>query len=176
MIRKVEADASFSYCVLASRAFQILGMKPRTPRPLTEQTLPAVLAVAKYCVDNQLSRMTSQEFTETFPELCRRGMNSSNYVLIDDNGKSKLQILLVDRGGAAHRIKSRVKRIIGQRKEIPEFASLMQAGRFRIPVLTGTEEQIAKIQRRVARSKFAPVEVTAYVIPELAELLLLRKK
>lgn len=176
LIRKVQADSGFSYYVLAPRAMQPLGMEPRTPRPLTEQTLPVVLAVAKYCVGSQLCRMTSQEFTKTFPELCRPKMNSSSYVLIDDNGKSKLQILIVDRGGAAHRIKSRVGRIIGQRKGIPEFASLMKAGRFRITVLTGTEEQRAKIQRRVGRAKFSPVEVTVHVISELAELLMLRNK
>ncbi len=176
LIRKIDAALSFSYFVLAPKGYEALGMEARTPRPLTEQTLPVLLAVAQYCVKNNLCRMTSREFTTTFPELCRPGMNSSNYVVISDGGKNKLQILVVDRGGAAHRIKSRVGRIIGQRKGIPDFSSLMMAGRFRITVLTGTEEQQAKIERRVSRAKFSPVEVTSYVIPELAELLMLRKK
>ena len=176
LIRKVDLSDDFSYHVMSPRGFQAVGMAARTPPPLTEQTLPIHLAVAQYCVKNGLCRMTSREFTSTFPELCRPGMNSSNYVVISDGGKSKLQILVVDRGGAAHRIKSRVGRIIGQRKGIPDFASLMKAGRFRITVLTGTEEKKKKIERRVSRAKFSPVEVTSYVIPELAELLMLRKK
>lgn len=176
LVRKIDTTNGFKYYVLTRPAFQFLGLKARTPRSLTENTLPIVLAVAIYCVQCKLCRMTSQEFVERYPELWRPGMKSSNYVLINDNGKSKLQILVVDRGGLAHRIKSRVGRIIGQRKGLPNFESLMKAGRFRITVLTGTAEQEAKIQRRLCRSTFAPVEVTTYLIPELAELLLLRRK
>jgi hypothetical protein len=52
---------------------------------------------------------------------------------------------------------------------------LMKAGRFRVTVLTGTQEQASKIERRVSRRPCAPVEVRAFVIPELADLLLLRR-
>jgi hypothetical protein len=96
-------------------------------------------------------------------------------VLVDIDGKLRLEMLLVDRGGAAHRINSRVRRVIAQRKGLPNFHALMNAGRFRITVLTGTQEQASKIQRRVSRRPFGPIEVTTFVIPELAELLMLRR-
>ena len=86
-----------------------------------------------------------------------------------------LEMLVVDRGGAANRIRSRVKRIISQRKSLPHFVALMQSGKFRITVLTATTQQQQKIKRRLG-DKFHPVEVTAVVIPELLDLLMLRKK
>ena len=92
-----------------------------------------------------------------------------------DDGKLRLEQLLVDRGGAAHRINSRVRRVIAQRKALPKFHALMKAGRFRITMLTGTREQAAKIERRVSRRPFGPIDVTTFLIPELAELMMLRK-
>ena len=83
-----------------------------------------------------------------------RGCASSNYLLVDIDGKLRLELLLVDRGGAAHRINSRVRRVIAQRKGLPKFHALMKAGRFRITVLTGTQEQASKIERRVDRRPF----------------------
>jgi hypothetical protein len=102
-------------------------------------------------------------------------MRSSSYLLVDIDGRLRLELLLVDRGGAAHRINSRVRRVIAQRKGLPKFHALMKAGRFRITVLTGTTEQASKIQRRVSRRPFGPIEVTTFVLPELAELLMLRR-
>ena len=175
LIRRVIAAGGYTYCTATRRTLALLGEPPRTPRPLTEQTLPVVLAVATYCVDHEIERLTSKEFEELYPELWRPGMRSSNYVLVDIDGKLRLEMLLVDRGGAAHRIKSRVRRVLAQRRGLPKFDALMKAGRFRVTVLTGTSEQQGKIMRRVSRKPFAPIEVTALVIPELAELLLRRR-
>lgn len=175
LICRVIATGGYSYCTVTRRTLALLGESPRTPRPLTEQTLPVVLAVATYCVDRGIERLTSKEFEELYPELWRPGMRSSNYVLVDIDDKLRLEMLLVDRGGAAHRINSRVRRVIAQRKGLPKFDALMKSGRFRITVLTGTPEQLAKIQRRVRRKPFGQIEVTGVVIPELAELLLRRR-
>ena len=77
------------------RSLEYLGHEPRTPRPLTEQTLPVVLAVASYCVAKGLRRLTSNEFKDLYPELWRPGMRSSNYVLVDIDGKLRLELLLL---------------------------------------------------------------------------------
>ena len=69
----------------------------------------------------------------------------------------------------------RVRRIIAQRKDMAPFVSLMQAGKFGITALTATPEQRWKILRRIGDS-FGPIEVTAFVIPELADVLMLRRK
>jgi hypothetical protein len=175
LIRRVISTNRYSYGTVTRRTLEHLGEEPRTPRPLTEQTLPSALAVATYCVAKGIRRLTSKEFAEFYPELWRPGMRSSNYLLVDIDGKLRLELLLVDRGGAAHRISSRVRRVIAQRKGLPKFHALMKAGRFRVTVLTGTEEQAAKIERRVSRRPFGPIEVITFVIPELAELLMLRR-
>lgn len=137
--------------------------------------MPKHLAIATYCVTKGVERLTKHEFVERHPELTRPGKGNGNYTLINVDGYIKLELLVVDRGGAAHRIRSRVRRLIAQRKGMPHFVALMQAGKFRITVLTATPEQRWKILRRIGDS-FEPIEVTAFVIPELADLLMLRNK
>jgi hypothetical protein len=154
---------------------ELLGERPRTPRPLTEQTLPIALSVATYCVEQGTGRMTCEEFKKIYPELWQPGMASSSYLLVDVDGKLRLEMLLVDRGAAAHRINARVRRVIAQRKGLPKFRALINSGRFRITVLTGTQEQARKIERRVSRRSLGPIEVRTFVIEELAELLMLRR-
>jgi hypothetical protein len=175
LLRRVSDGNQYSYWIATRQTFRLLGHPTRTPRPLTEQTLPIVLAVATYCVTSGIRRLTSDEFQELYPELWRPGMRSSNYVLVHMDDKLRLEMLLVDRGGAAHRINSRVRRILAQRLRLPAFCSLIKAGRFRITVLTGTPEQQNKIRRRLDRTRLGPVDVSTFVIPELAELLLLRR-
>ena len=153
----------------------VLGLPPQTPEPLSEQSLPAVLAVAYYCVGHGEQRLTAKEFAELYPSLWQPGMRSSSYVLVDTPDGLKLELLLVDRGGAARRIRSRVRRLIKQRSRLPDFVTLMEVQRFRLNVLTGSKEQRDRICRQVAKESFAPVEVVSTVIPELAQLLLLRK-
>ena len=175
LIRRVIAATGYSYCTVTHRTLAMLGEKPRTPRPLTEHTLPVLLAVATYCVAKGIRRLTNREFKNLYPELWRPGMGSSSYLLVNVDGKLRLEMLLVDRGGAAHHINSRVRRVIAQRKSMPKFLALMKCGRFRITVLTGTPEQETKIHRRLSRRSFGPIEVTTFVLPELAELLMRRR-
>lgn len=175
LLRRVGDPTGFSYWTATRRTLELLGAEPRTPRPLTEQTLPVLLAVGTYCVAKGIRRLTSHEFSDLYPELWRPGMRSSNYVLVEINEKLRLEMLIVDRGGAAHRINSRVRRVIAQRQGLPKFQALMKAGRFRITVLTGTREQADKISRRVHRRPFGPIEVATFVIPKLAELLMRKR-
>ena len=175
LLAKESWDKGFSYFTLTPRGCRSLGLPPRTPRPQSEQSLPVVLAEAYYCVRHREERLTSKEFAEVYPELWKPGMRSSSYVLVDTPDDLKLEMLLVDRGGAARRIRSRVRRVIAQRSVLPDFVSLMEVGRFRLNVLTGTEEQRDKILWQVAKQSFELVEVVATVVPELAHILLLRK-
>lgn len=175
LVKRVRCSDQLKYFVLKRRAFRLLGLRPRTVRSLTEQSLPVVLAIASYCVARGLKRMTHQEFLEDYPELWRPGLRSSSYVLVDRETSPKLELLLVDRGGAARRIRSRVRRVVGQRIGVPDFESLIEDGCFRITVLTGTPEQQAKIEYQIERESFAPIAVGTALVHELADLLLLRK-
>lgn len=175
LIKRHYLAEGLAYYTPTRRGLSLSTDEPRTPQPLTEDTLPKLLAIATYCVANGVRRITKEEFVKKHPELTRPGKGNANYVLVDADGCTKLEWLTVDRGGAAHRIRSRVRRAIAQRNGMPHFLALMQAGKFRITVLTATPEQQWKIHRRIGDS-FKPIEVTAYVIPELADLLMIRKK
>lgn len=175
LIQKTQLDQSRSYYTMTRRGLALKVDNPRTPKLLTEQTLPVYLAIAEYCTANGLKRLTKDEFVKGYPELTRPGKGNGNYTIAKSGGRIVLELLVVDRGGAAHRIRSRVRRLIHQRKDLPHFVALMEAGKFRITVLTATPEQRWKIGRRIGRS-FSPIEVTAVVVPQLAEILMLRRK
>lgn len=175
LVQRTVLDENRSYYTMTRRGLGLTSENPRTPKLPTEQTLPIYLATASYCVANGFKRLTKDEFAERYPELTRPGKGNCNYTLGRADGLIKLELLVVDRGGAANRIRTRVKRLVAQRKDLPHFVVLAQAGKFRITVLTATPEQQWKIHRRVG-SLFSPIEVTAVVIPELADLLMLRKK
>lgn len=175
LLRRERWDKGYWYYTPTPRSCRLLGLPPQTPEPLTEQSLPTVLAVAYYCVGHGEQRMTAKEFAELYPSLWQPGMRSSSYVLVDTPDGLKLELLLVDRGGAARRIRSRVRRVIKQRSRLPDFVTLMEVERFRVNVLTGSDEQRDRIHRQLQKESFAPVEVVSTVVPELAEILLLRK-
>ena len=175
LLRKVQCGTSLHYFVITRRGLRLLDLPPRTPRPLTEQSLPVQLAVASFCADQRLTRLTNPEFRELYPELWRPGLQSSNYVLVDSPDGLKLTMLIIDRGGAARRIRARVRRVIKQRSGLPNFVALMNARRFRIVVLTGLPEQQSKIDRQIERESFGPVEVLSALVPDLAEILTMRR-
>ena len=50
LLRRESWDRGFSYYILTPRGCRVLGISPQTPRPLTEQSLPVVLAIAYFPV------------------------------------------------------------------------------------------------------------------------------
>lgn len=173
LLEKVVCGAELSYIVPKRLGLSIAGLEPRTPRPFSEQSLPVVLAIASYCVTNGLDRFTNSEFCDLYPELNQPGLRSSNYVLVDSSSGPKLQLLVVDRGGTPRRIKGRVRRMIAQRKGLPAFASLMDAGRLEIKVLVGTREQQTRINDYIQRHSFGSVAVTTSLVLELGNILMI---
>ncbi len=175
LLSRFECGRTFTYFVMTRRGLGVLGLPRRTPRPLTEQSLPVQIAVASYCVDHGVRRLTNSEFRNLYPELWRPGLQSSNYVLVESDEGLKLSMLIVDRGGAARRIQARVRRIVAQRSGLTKFVELMRARRFRVVVLTGLPEQQAKIDRQLGRNSFGTVEVVTALVPSLAEILTMRR-
>ena len=104
LARRVDCSGGYSYFAPTRRTLELAGSERRTPQSLTEQTLPIALSVATYCVSQGIQRMTSAEFREIYPELWRPGMGSSSHLLVERDGRLQLEMLMVDRGGAAHRI------------------------------------------------------------------------
>jgi hypothetical protein len=174
LLRKVPYAPMRSYLVITRRGLRLLGLPDRSPRPLTEQSLPVVLAIAWFCVRHKVERLTNREFRETYPELWRPALRSSNYYLTDSPDGLKLGLILVDRGGTARRIRTKIRRIIAQRSSLPHFLVLIKHHHFRLTVLTGLPAQERCIRRHLRRGSFHGVAVDTAVIPELGELLILK--
>ncbi|TWU34885.1 hypothetical protein [Novipirellula artificiosorum] len=175
LIQQHRSVNGFDYVTITVRGMRTMGFPARSQRSLTEQSLPVVLAVAEYCVSMRLERQTVAEFRDLYPELWWDGARSANYVRIKSQDGVKIRMLLIDRGGAARRIRSRVNRVIAQRSRLPKFKLLIQAGRFEIVVLTGLPEQQAKIAKQIERSSFGAVAVSTALIPGLSSLLTLSR-
>ncbi len=80
-------------------------------------------------------------------------------------------MFLVDRGGTPRRIKAKLRRILAQRRDLPAYMALIEAGRFRVTVLTGLADQQQNIRRYLGTAKFGHLEIEVALVPELGGLL-----
>ena len=176
LLRRVALGGRDTYVVLTRRGCKAIGILDRTPRPMTEQSLPSALAMAYYCVRHGVNRLTTAEFIEFYPELHRPGLNSSRYYVFEDDkdGRRVLGMFLIDRGGTAHRIKSKVRKFVEQRKDLKCFMSLIQCRRVQITVLTGLEGQERIVRRYLGGDWYFGVRVRTALVPELGELLTMK--
>lgn len=174
LLNQVQLQPGQNYVVLTRRGCRAIGVSDRPPRPLTEQSLPAALAIAWHCLRTGVTRLTDQEFRQRYPELWKPGLRSSAYFLVETPQGLKLGLFLVDRGATPRRLKGKLRRLITQRAALPAFAALIAAKRFRITVLTGLSAQRQNVRRHLKRPFFRRVEIEIALIPELGELLTLR--
>lgn len=174
LVQQVPLRPGQSYLVLTRRGCRAIGVSDRARRPLTEQSLPAVLAIAWYCLRTGVTRLTDHEFRQRYPALWKPGLRSSAYYLVETPQGLKLGLFLVDRGATPRRIKGKLRRLITQRSSLPAFAAIIGAKRLRITVLTGLPTQQQRIRRHLKRPFFRRAEIEVTLIPELGELLTLR--
>ena len=175
LLKRMVLGGRDTYLVLTRRGCKNIGVLDRTPKPMTEQSLPAALAIAHYCVRNDdVERLTSAKFAETYPELHRPGLNSSNYYLTKREGRFVLGLFLVDRGGTTHRIKRKIRKFVAQREDLPHFMSLISGDRVEITVLTGLEGQQRIVERHLGGETHLGIRVRVAMVPELGEMLTMK--
>ena len=174
LLQQVSLAPGQKYLVLTRRGCRVLKVSERAPRPLTEQSLPAVLAIASFCVRTGVTRFTDREFRLRYPELWKSGLRSSAYYLTHTPQGLKLGMFLVDRGGTPRRLKGKIRRLITQRASLPRFAAIIAAKRFHVTVLTGLPAQQQHLRRHLKRRFFRRVEIEVALISDLGELLTLR--
>ena len=170
-LREFRFKGTSCYYVLAPRGARFLGLKPKEPRPFTEQSLPGALAVAYYCATRAIKRFTAREFGERFPELCRPGLRCSNYFIEETEKGLRLGFFLLDRGTTPRRMRGKIRNVIRQRYALKPFASLIQAGRFQIIVITGYQTKQRELEADLAQRHRGPVKVRVEVVPELGSFL-----
>ena len=160
-----------SYYVLAPRGCRALEIPAKEARPFTEQSLPAALAIAYFCVAKGVIRYTAAEFRERFPKYCRPGLQASAYFLENLGSQLCLNLFLIDRGVAPKGLLRKIAEAISKRYQLREFARLIQNRRFRIVVLTGLVAKQRDLEKAISEKHRGPAKVLVEVVPELGTLL-----
>ncbi|MBX9681650.1 MAG: hypothetical protein K2X38_23075 [Gemmataceae bacterium] len=170
-LREFQVAGRLSYYALAPRGCRALGLPGREPRPFTEQSLPAALAIAYFCVANRVKLFTAAEFRERFPEMCRPSLKAAGYYVEEVEGRMFLRLLLVDRAAQAEHVVRKVLSKIAQRYKLKKFASLIQNRRFAVIVLTGFAAKQRELEAALRAKHKGPVAVRVEVVPEVGAFL-----
>lgn len=162
-----------SYLSLTRRGCRELSVPAQVTRPFTEQSLPPILAIAAYCVQQECERFTDREFRDRYPDLWRSGLRSSSYYLTSSPAGTVLAMFIVDRGATPRRIKGKLHRLLKQRLRLPAFAALIKCHRFRFTILVGTILQKSRLEQELKRRVWHHVEIEVAVVEEIANWLML---
>lgn len=190
-LKRVKLCGSESYLVPTRKACRVLEENERTPKPLTEQSLPASLAIAYYCLRNGVQRFRGSEYARFFPLMHKPGLDGSRYYgrvqdyafeeydqdatdYIDHYFDIRLGVFMVDHGGTAHRIKSKVHKFFKKREDLEVFMDLVYEDQVEITVLTGLEGQQRIVERNIRDFDCHGVKIQSALIPELGDLLTMK--
>jgi hypothetical protein len=176
-----------TYLMPTRKGCHAIGQLDRTPKPMTEQSLPAALAMAYYCVRHGVQRFRASEWKRNYPHMHRQGLDASRfYARVEDhvfedhdpNDEDdywfKLGVFMVDSGGAAHRIKSKISKFLKERENLELFMDLVDDGLVQITILTGLDGQQRIVNRHLGGDTFCGARVKTALIPELGELLTMK--
>ena len=160
-----------TYFRLGPRAINVLGLSPRLTEPLGPQSLPINYATLIYISTTKTPRrrLTRLELSEYLPWLCPK-LATSPYCL-DPAGR--LDLIRVDLGASPQHIARKVTSDVIERLDVPQLAELAVQSRFRVAVLTTSDEKSRLIGTAV-RGAGCPdvVPIHLVVIPGLSVLLL----
>ena len=161
------------YWTLTAAAARARGLNPKIARPLGYDALARAFGALAFCCLGEAprSRFTPHEFRERFPSLYKPGPGASwYYVDEDDEGRKRLGLILVDKGGGYRRIARKCLDRTRQRLEIPAFRDVIVQDGFTIAVVTAWEEKKRFIEQALSDyDLYATVRIEVH--PELAQLL-----
>ena len=160
------------YFALTGRGCKAIGLKAKSYKTFTEQSLPNALAIGWFCFRNDVTRLTPNELRGRYQELWVPGMRSSAYYTIDTTHGRQLGILVVDRGGSSRRMNRKIRRIVYQRRKVGAFRALMEARRLRISIICGLPKQQENLRRGINRDAFPWLHIDVAIVPEVADILL----
>lgn len=159
-------------CQLTPRAAEALGEHRSICRKFNYQGLVNAYGVLLFCAKFGIDKFTAREFMEKFPDLHRRGTRASNYYVDNADGGKRLGFIQVDSGREATKLVQKIRRIIGRAYGVPNFAKLIQSGRFVIAIITPTQGKKTLIERAIADEPASPVKFRVEVLDELGHLLI----
>ena len=155
------------YFVLSRKTAKLLGVSARRSEPLGLQALPFHYGVLLYCCLGEVprERLTAEELREKYG-LTSVADRAAAYCEDGD----RLVLLRVDLGGSADHVARKCREDFRRRMEDPNWRELIDAGRFRIIIITGISEKAAAIRQALARFK-GNVSFRTAVIADLLPLL-----
>lgn len=149
-------------------------LPPECSGPLSESAKLRAYAVLRFCFGSrsQRHRLDPEELKQQFPLLARGGLPNRYYY--DPREGGHLGLYRVDAGGSGRwdRCVQAVRQDISSHLLNPGFRQLVQAGRFRITVLTvfhHNANRLAETLREHRDTRRIPVECLAF--PELLPLI-----
>lgn len=166
-LRKFTLIHPTRYFVLGEAGAKALGLRIGRTDPLGPQSLPIEYAVLLYCahVHPQRRRLSSEEVCALWPWL--PAVLAAAPHCYDEPSQS-LELLRVDLGGAADHVARKCAHDIESRRRLPEFSSIVAAGRFRLVVITATKEKSSAIKLALDRhDRPDGLRLHASVIPGL---------
>ena len=155
------------YFLLSRKATNLLGVSPRRSEPLGPQALPLHYGVSLYCSLAAVpkDRLTADELKEKY------GLTSvADLIAAYCEDGDQLCLLRVDLGGSADHVVRKCREDVRRRMEGPTWRELIDAGRFRIVIVTATVEKAAAIRQALAAFNWN-ISFRTATIPDLLPLL-----
>lgn len=168
-----------SYVYRGTEKYHMLGLKaarlldaPHYPRPVTEQTLPALIAILCYCVRYKVKRIEESGLAKEFASLCVPEFAGASYYAdrTIDPPRTRLHLIIVDRNNTIRRLNRVVSRAVVRRYRYASFHDLIQKQHFALTIVTTSERRKQFIEKKIENeSRLVPHRVR--VVPDYAPLL-----
>ena len=158
-------------CQLTPRAAEALGEHRSISRKFHYQGLVNAYGVLLFCANFGVDKFTAREFMDKFPDLHRRGTRASNYYVDNADGEKRLGFIQIDSGGDAKNLVKKIRKIIARAYGVPNFAKLIQGGKFMVAVVAPSAGKKALIERALGDEPTSPVKYRVVAIDELGHLL-----
>ena len=171
-LSKFELLPSHSYFVIGPEAAKVLGVSPNKCKAIGPQALLREYGTLLFCCKGEPARerLRVSEIRHKQPDLLHRGIDSSHYYLDNDGETVRLAYIRVDHGGQPDHIARKCEEDISRRSSIPALASMIDADRFMIAIVTGHANKAEDIRECFRRRKW-PVFFRVEVVEELAQLI-----
>lgn len=161
------------YFTIGKAAASFLGVSPKKSAALGPQAFAIEYAVLCYCClrEETRERLTVSELHARQPRLVVGKVDNSHYCLDHDGHGAVLTYLRVELGGAVDHVMRKCRRDVESRRKHEIYTELMNAGRFGITVITGSQKKADLIFTAMRRAVDLPARLTAVSVPQLAEVI-----
>ena len=157
---------------LTPKAAEAMGEHRSIARRFNYQGLVNAYGVLLFCAKFGIDKFTAREFTQKFPDLHRRGTRASSYYVDNAEGTKRLGFIQVDSGREPRQLVRKVRKIIGRAYGVPNFAELIQSGRFVVAIVTPSEGKKRLLVQALGEEHRSPVRYRVEAMEELGRLLI----